>query len=820
MRGYITSKFSVKNMTGICCILFAAISGFGDSSDQVEKVIKSTKSHKLQQFKEVDKIIADAKKMAAKLQYPEAMALFEKARKKLSAMNGELARFKQKSFNTTFKAFKSRWAGVIMIKARKACVKGRYEEAINIASEVTLVDPDKNDEVVDFIEYCKKMRKAKEFRSRVTLNKFDTSYDADQKKIDLLYREALVLYKNKHYVKVRNRLERVFMIDPYNQKAIHLLDKAYNKLYKYAQERRKTDVDEMFAYNMWQWNEPILPMHMERAIKKSAEVKKTSSSSVYQKLENIIFPNIEFDEADIFSVIRYLNRLSKRYDPDKVGVSIISGFTKKTADALPKVTMSFTKIPMSEVLRYLCQGVGLKYKVDEGAVVIGTNVDEMQTEFFPVRGDLIASITGGAAAAGEGGVEGGGGGGTKNETKTEMKKRDGDFFDTEKTFETEEGKEKKAVSLTSAALIKYFEDRGIRFGDGSTIAYDRRSNKLIVKNTLENLRKLDDLLRQLDLIKTPLVMVEAKIVELTQIDVEELGFDWVFSVPGTNDQDWWINSSNGTTNLQDNPLRFFESVTNPNSSNQSGRNYKVINDLKIFPNFGKSLFGTDTRVNLSLTVDAISQNTKTETLSAPKIITTSGSEATIRMVEETYYPESWEDPDLTVNGSTVELKAPVPEFGDATDIGILFTVKPVVNPDNYTITLHLQPQVVSFVGWTPYPVTMKSGVQNPDGTNNPIIDTTTTILMPEIARRDLDVHIKVYDGETIVLGGMIDNINMNRDDKWPIIGEIPLVGRLFSSQMTYVQQKNLLIFVTTRLINNDGIPVRRNKQRGIPEFYR
>ena len=92
--------------------------------------------------------------------------------------------------------------------------------------------------------------------------------------------------------------------------------------------------------------------------------------------------------------------------------------------------------------------------------------------------------------------------------------------------------------------------------------------------------------------------------------------------------------------------------------------------------------------------------------------------------------------------------------------------------------------------------------------------------MPEIGRRDIDTHIKVYDGETVVLGGMIDNRNVYRDDKWPVIGDIPFVGRLFSSQLALTEQTNLLIFLTARLINNDGVPVRRGSEQGIPDFYR
>jgi hypothetical protein len=87
------------------------------------------------------------------------------------------------------------------------------------------------------------------------------------------------------------------------------------------------------------------------------------------KLENIIFPSVDFNEADIFSVIRYLNRSSKRYDRDMAGISIVAGFTKETAAVLPKLTMTFTKIPMNELLRYICESGCLKYTICKGTII-------------------------------------------------------------------------------------------------------------------------------------------------------------------------------------------------------------------------------------------------------------------------------------------------------------------------------------------------------------------------------------------------------------------------------------------------------------------
>ena len=797
----------------LCCGLVFSMDISAAKTD-IKNLVLDAKEQREREFVNIKQLVKKAREAAYKERYSDASDLYQKASRALNKMGGELAEFKRRSLDKEIRMFKTRWAEFLMKKARRAKLQKKLEDAINFAAEATLIDVNKNDEVSDFIKSCKEIRKGLEFREKTKLDGFNKKVISTKKEIEALYKEAEVFYKNKKYAQVRKILEGVFLLDPYHKKSIRLLGDTYQMMYRYADERRVADVQGMLAYNTWKWVDPVLPSHVEIPKGGGTQVvKRNIASSTYAKLERIIFPNIEFDDADIFSVIRFLNRLSKRCDPDKVGIPVVAGFDKKTADELLKVTMSFSNIPMSEVLRYLCQNVGLKYKIEEGAVILGTSVDEMQTEYFPVRADLIASITGTAAGEGEGGGAGGGGGG---DTES-MTDKDADFFDTETTLEKKAAPQK--VSLSSQALIKFFEDRGVKFGRGSSIAYSRRSGKLVVRNTMINLRRLEELLRQYDLINTPLVLIETKIVEISVTDVEELGFRWDFTFNNSAGGDTW------SVTQQYDPLRYYEgpqatSVTyGAGAAGTQSIPFKVLNDLKILPNFGQGIFPDDITAELSLSIEAVATNTRTETLSSPKIITTSGHEATIRMVEEIYYPSGWENPEITVNNNTVQTQAPIPEFDDSTDIGIRLTVTPVVNPDNYTITLHVKPEVVSFITYSEYSVQVEQG-QIIDGKAVPSIQNNYTIKMPEIGRRDIDTHIKVYDGETIVLGGMINNRNVYRDDKWPVLGEVPLVGRLFTSQLAFTEQTNLLIFLTARLINNDGVPVRREREQGIPDFYR
>ena len=792
----------------LCCGVIFCPKVFAVKTD-IKKLVLDTKEQRELQFVNIRRLVKQAREATYKVEYPEASDFYQKADKLLNAMSGELAEFKTRSLTKEIKRFKSSWALFLMKKARRARLQNKLEDAINFAAEATLIDSKKNAEVSSFIESCKKERKGLAYREKAKIAGFNKKVLTTKKEVKALYREAEVFYKNRKYAKVRQILETIFLLDPYHKKSIRLLGQTYDKMYLYGEKRRVADVQGMLAYNTWKWIDPVLPTHLESMTTTTRTVERNIASSTYAKLERIIFPNIEFDDADIFSVIRFLNRLSKRCDPDKIGISVIAGFDKKTADELLKVTMSFSNIPMSEVLRYLCQNVGLKYKIEEGAVILGTSVDEMQTEYFPVRADLIASITGS-----EGGGEGDGDGGGDEEDMTE---KDSDFYDIEGTFDKDDKKESAKVSLSTQALIKFFDDRGVKFGRDASIAYSRRSGKLVVRNTLINLRRLEELLRQYDLINTPLVLIETKIVEISVTDVEELGFRWDFNfTKGTAGE----SGSWGVTQ-EYHPLRYYQGpdATSQSYGTTAAIPFKVLNDLKILPNFGQGIFPSDVTANISLSIEAVAKNTRTETLSSPKLITTSGHEATIRMVEERYYPSGWENPEITVNNNTVQTQAPIPEFDDSTDIGIRLTVTPIVNPDNYTITLHVIPQVVSFITFSEYFVKVEQG-QIIDSIALPSVTNNYTIKMPEIGRRDLDTHVKVYDGETIVLGGMVNNRNVYRDDKWPIIGDIPLVGRFFSSQLAFTNQTNLLIFLTARLINNDGVPVRRGRERGIPDFYR
>lgn len=212
-------------------------------------------------------------------------------------------------------------------------------------------------------------------------------------------------------------------------------------------------------------------------------------------------------------------------------------------------------------------------------------------------------------------------------------------------------------------------------------------------------------------------------------------------------------------------------------------------------------------------IHALDNADSTEILSAPRLTTMNNQNAVIRMVTEKYYPTDWDEAELetiSTNGSNVPVFTPsIPQFGGATEEGIALQVRPRVEEDNYTIFLEMTPVIQEFIGWTDYSYSI------PLGENNELYP--NTLKMPIIEARYLNTNVMSYDGETVVLGGVIrDELSMI-EDQYPILGDLPLIGRFFQGKGKGAKKTNLLIFLTSRLIKPDGSPFREDQSgRGVP----
>jgi general secretion pathway protein D len=95
--------------------------------------------------------------------------------------------------------------------------------------------------------------------------------------------------------------------------------------------------------------------------------------------------------------------------------------------------------------------------------------------------------------------------------------------------------------------------------------------------------------------------------------------------------------------------------------------------------------------------------------------------------------------------------------------------------------------------------------------------TDNRILQPVFSVRKLQTNVTIWDGQTVAVGGLIREDVQETNDKVPFLGDVPLVGRLFRSQAENHFKRNLMIFVTARLIDPSGQPINRLDRSGVPE---
>ncbi len=650
---------------------------------------------------------------------------------------------------------------------------------------------------------CEKIIKAFEFRVQTDTAAVDPNYANRMEKINKLYARASNLYRDAQYTQARDICEQIYIEDPCNAKASALLDKIYKKLYFYSELRAYNEVLRSDAESIWLWSNAVPASGNRVATEQKREVK----DSLMEKLNSWKI-SVAFADYSIKDAITMIREKSQEVDPRKAGVNFLERGISGTDTENISITLELDNVPISVVLNYLCKKAGISWKTSEAFVLYGHGISDYETTEIPMRNSVYHSIT---AAEEEG---------------EEESENDDDAWDTRgldstaKTISGAAGKKRGAVSDTK--LRAFFADRGIPFDDHSSVIYNPKTHKLAVTNTRENLQKLELLVRELD-VETPLVLIESKILEISVNDEEELGFDWTATY--TNDKNSSYDFAFGS------PLR---SVAPSAVDAVEGIvNDKLINNLNIIPNM--NLNGGH-QLNFYLTVSAVDRTDRLEQLSTPKVVVKSGDTAVIKMIKSMYFPDSWESPDTEIDDGDVAMETSYPEFSDPDEVGIQFTVTPTVSSNKYTVQLDLEPSITDLTGWTDYSYDMvirrnpledeDLDTENPDG-GTPILasNLVTTvdlfrvnIKMPEISKRELITKLKCFDAQTMMVGGMVLDKQISMEDRYPILGDLPIIGRFFTKTANTSARSNLLISVSPRLISGDGVPINSRPDNGIPDF--
>ena len=392
------------------------------------------------------------------------------------------------------------------------------------------------------------------------------------------------------------------------------------------------------------------------------------------------------------------------------------------------------------------------------------------------------------------------------------------------------------------------ESMGVAFPPGANATFWPHSGTLIVRNTQDNLDFVDALVDQANASQPKQVSIESKFIEINQNNLKELGFDWllgpfslngkVFGAGGTAGNQAPVNAAN---------FPFVDPATGKpigqtpaTSGNRSGNFAITANalDALLMPGLGQTagvapgifgLAGVFTNPQFQVVIRALNQKKGIDLLSAPSVTTKSGQRAIIEVVREFRYPRTYTQPQVPSISSTTGIVGGVvpvvvtpttPQDWETRNTGVTLEVEPVVGGDATTIDLNLIPQVVEFEGFINYGSPINAvGVQtvgNVISTSVPIELTPNVINQPVFSTRKVTTSVSVYDGQTVVLGGLMREDVQKTEDKVPILGDIPLVGRAFRTNVEQHEKKNLVMFVTARIVTPAGVPLNEEEEGLVP----
>lgn len=554
--------------------------------------------------------------------------------------------------------------------------------------------------------------------------------------------------------------------------------------------------------------------------REAAPDQEVASDGLREKLRRIALPQVDFNGVALSRVIDTISALSMEFDPEGLGVNIV---LIDPSGADPEVRITLRRLTLNRILDFIVESVGFEYDVQNDAVVVrpgSGSGNRLETDFFPLSRSTMIRLTGF-------GMQNTAFNSASSDPFAPLAPTAGD-----PTLPTPE----------EEALKSFLQRAGIPFDQIPNADLALADGQLIVTNTPRNIEKVQNLLRRYNEIKQ--VEIESKFLEVQQSDLDELGVNWLvtgdndtFSTSGRSLKDAFsvnpdssrINISRGTsfepitqtTSRQViNPVTgIVETLTDAITSNRAVQGKEISVPFEP-PRIPGSLDLASDAGNLAVirggigdfqieaVIRALSRKEGSDLLSAPKVTVLSGKTAEIVVAQEFRYPESYGDIEANVSddslsltggggSGSVAITTGTPRDFAVRNIGVEMEVTPSVEDDN-SISLLLEPKVTEFEGFVEY------------GGPSIAIAGSTTVTVPSgffqpiFSVRKIRTEVTIWDGATVVMGGLTREQVRTVDDKVPILGDIPLLGRLFRSKGESSQKRNLLIFVTANLISPGG----------------
>jgi general secretion pathway protein D len=595
-----------------------------------------------------------------------------------------------------------------------------------------------------------------------------------------LFAEAEQFRRTGQYDQAEERLKRILGIDKYNIAAAQQLKLIVAEKNQYAEQARLETREERLRQVEEAWYQPITNRDTAITAQESQPTLKAETNfDIDQKLKSI-FVTLDFTNVSIEQATNYLFTESKRLDdPTHKGIPFI--ITPDASASAKPITLALNNVPVGEALRYICQLANVKYKVQDYAISIvpfNASIDDLISRVFIVPPSFVQPPE---ANTPDSGVTLGGNTNVRPITPVQ------------------------ALSETTepASVQSVLEAKGVKFLPGASAVYTPTTNTLTIVDSADQMELIEELVNGAQA-PTLMVRIATKFVEINQTDLNDLTVNSAFNV--------FNPSSVGLPTLSPKFAtlpRFATALPGAQGFAPDGIDQLEVPNGTTENSLGIS--GALSGLQYQAFISALSQKRSFDLLSEPTALGKSGEQATMEAIRVFPYPVAFDPPELVTEANTGSLVTEItttpptvipttPTDFKRRNVGVRLVIKPQITADDKTVDLSLFPEVTDFEGFINYGSQINIG--NPDGSFSLL--SANDINQPVFNTRRINTKVLIRDGSTVVLGGLIREDLQTINDKVPFLGDIPLLGRLFQSKAQQSVKKNLIIFVTANIYQNDG----------------
>lgn len=277
------------------------------------------------------------------------------------------------------------------------------------------------------------------------------------------------------------------------------------------------------------------------------------------------------------------------------------------------------------------------------------------------------------------------------------------------------------------------------------VTADTRNNQVIISSLFERMKEVELIIKEMDR-ETKEVLLEVKILRIVLKDEFDMGVDWRLVLK---------NMRIPTTSVVGNfPLP--SSVANPVTINlgHEGSDYKYTALFQLLEQFGEA-----------------------RNLSSPSIAVINGEQAKIHVGQTEAYVTT-----TVSSGGTIATTAAQVTF---LDVGVMLNVTPIINDLGF-VTIKVSPEVSAVESYLKYKIAVD--VENQ---------------VPIVSRTTADTTVKVKDGTTVIIGGLRKDEKIKTINKFPILGDIPVLRWGFRSEVEKTEKTEVVVFITPHIITGD-----------------